>query len=254
MNEEDIYQTPLEYYMQECFELASKALGRTSPNPVVGAIVLVKNGVPVGKGFHSKAGADHAEVLALKESGNKAFGGTLIVNLEPCCHFGGTPPCTDQIIKSGIKEVIFSNYDINPLVRDKSEKKLKENGISIISSILEKEGDELNRFFFKWIRSKIPWIALKQAQTLDGKIALSNKESKWITSEESRKEVHMLRNIFDAVLVGANTVVKDNPKLTVRDIPEGRNPVRIVLDPDLITVPSAYAYEDSTKVILSTLK
>src|SRR3989338_1600572 len=124
--EEEITQA--EYYMQECFDLARFGLGRTSPNPVVGAIVLDKTGVPVGNGFHKAAGLDHAEVIAIKQAGEKAKEGTLIVNLEPCCHHGKTPPCTDLIIKSGIKEVIFSNYDINPLVRDKSEKKLKENG------------------------------------------------------------------------------------------------------------------------------
>lgn len=252
MNQDEIYQTPHEYYMQECFELASIALGKTSPNPIVGAVVLDKNGIPVGKGYHERAGANHAEIVALKQAGEKAVDGTLIINLEPCCHFGKTPPCTDQIIKSSIKEVVFSNHDINPIIQGKSEKILKDKGINVISSVLKKEGEELNRFFFKWIKSKIPWIALKQAQTLDGKIALKNKESKWISSEESRKEVHKLRSNFDAVLVGASTVVIDNPKLTVRNIEEGRNPTRIILDSNLISSPKSHVYENNAKVILVT--
>lgn len=248
----EIYSTPLEYYMQECFELAKNALGRTSPNPVVGAIVLDKNGNPVGKGIHEKAGGDHAEVIALKKAGELAEGGTLIVNLEPCCHHGKTPPCTDLIIKSQIKEVIFSNYDPNPLVNKKSEKILLENNIKVIPKVLESEGLDLNKFFFKWIQTKLPWVTLKQAQTLDGKIALGNKKSKWISGEESRIEVHKLRNIYDAILVGASTVVSDDPELTVRGISNGRNPVRVILDTNLLTSPNSKVYQNTAPVILAT--
>lgn len=251
-DDDDLYQTPAEYYVQECFELAKKALGRTSPNPVVGAIVLDKNGKPIGKGYHQKAGSEHAEVIAIKEAGELSKGGTLIINLEPCSHFGKTPPCTNLIIKSQINEVIFSNYDPNPLVFKKSEKILLENNIKVIPNVLEAEGKELNKFFFKWIKTTLPWISLKQAQTLDGKIALGNGEKRWITSEQSRKEVHLLRNTFDAVLVGANTVQIDNPQLTVRNIENGRNPIRIILDSKLMTDPTSKVYENNAQTILVT--
>lgn len=251
--EDEINLTQAEYYMNECFELAKYGLGRTSPNPIVGAIVLNKDGIPVGKGFHKASGLDHAEVVALKEAGDKAKGGTLILNLEPCCHHGRTPPCTDLIIKSEIKEVIFSNYDPNPLINSKGEKLLLENNIRVISNVLKEEGVELNKFFFKWIKTKSPWVTLKQAQTLDGKIALKNKNSKWISSELARKEVHKMRNFYDAVLVGASTVQIDNPELTARDLNEdARNPIRIVIDTDLITNTNSNVYKNSSKIILVT--
>lgn len=252
-NSDEIYQTQAEYYMEECFELARTALGKTSPNPLVGAIVLDKNGIPVGKGFHEKAGLGHAEVIAIKEAGDLASGGTLIVNLEPCCHFGKTPPCTDLIIKSQISQVIFSNYDPNPVVNKNGEKKLIENNIKVISGVLEKEGQELNKFFFKWIKTKSPWITLKQAQTLDAKVGVLNSGNTLITSDPARHEVHLLRNQFDAILVGAKTVISDNPKLTVRSVENSRNPARVILDTNLITSPDSEVYkETSTKVYLAT--
>ena len=251
-NKDEIYSTQAEYYMRECFDLANKALGRTSPNPIVGAVVLDKNGFPAGKGFHKASGAEHAEVTAIKEAGEKAKGGTLIVNLEPCCHQGKTPPCTDLIIKSQICEVIFSCYDPNPLVNKKGEEILIKNNIKVLSRVLESEGIELNKFFFKWVKSKLPWVTLKQAQTLDGKIALSNKQSKWITGDLARKEVHKMRNIYDAILVGARTVEIDNPYLTVRDVDNSRNPVRIVVDLNLITQPDSNIYKNDSVVYLVT--
>lgn len=250
--ETDVERTQAEYYMQECFELAKLALGRTSPNPVVGAIVLDKNGVPVGKGFHRASGLEHAEVIALKNAGDSARGGTLIINLEPCCHFGKTPPCTDLIIKSGIKEVILSNYDPNKEVNKKSELVLKQNKIKVIPNVLKEDGEELNKFFFKWITKSLPYITLKQAQTLNAKVGRKEKGNVLISGVEARKEVHNLRNIYDAILVGANTVNIDNPDLSVRDINESRNPIRIILDPTLITKPSANVYKDNAQVILVT--
>ncbi len=244
--------TQAEYYMQECFDLAKNGLGRTSPNPIVGAIVLDKNGVPVGKGYHNKVGSEHAEVLAIREAGDKAQGGTLIVNLEPCCHQGRTPPCVDLIIKSKIQEVIFSNYDLNPLVNSKGEEILLKNNIRVISKVLEDEGKELNKFFFKWIKTKLPWVTLKQAQTLDGKVALRNRNSKWITEEAARKEAHCLRNYYDVILVGANTIETDNPELTVRNLENSRNPARVILDPKLITKPESKVYQPNAKVFLVT--
>lgn len=250
--ENEIDLTQFEYYMQECFELARNGLGRTSPNPVVGAIVLDKNGIPLGKGFHRKAGQEHAEVLALNEAGKLANGGTLIVNLEPCCYLGKTPPCTEIIIKSNIAQVVFSNYDQNPQVYKKGEGELIKHNIKVVTGVLEIEGHELNKFFFKWIKTKLPWITLKQSQTLDGKIALRNKQSRWITSDLARNEVHKLRNIYDAILVGASTVQIDNPKLTTRDIEGGRNPVRIVIDSNLITDVNSNVYKENADVILVT--
>ncbi|MBI2996487.1 MAG: bifunctional diaminohydroxyphosphoribosylaminopyrimidine deaminase/5-amino-6-(5-phosphoribosylamino)uracil reductase RibD [Candidatus Melainabacteria bacterium] len=252
MYKNDVEETPVEYFMQECFTLAKIGLGRTSPNPVVGAIVLDKNGIPIGKGYHKKAGMLHAEVIAIKQAGELVKDGTLIVNLEPCCHVGKTPPCTDLIIKSQIKEVVFCNYDPNSQVNKQGEKKLIENNIKVISTVLEQEGLELNKFFFKWMKTKLPWVTLKQAQTLDGKIALINKESKWITEKPARQEVHKLRNIYDAVMVSASTIEVDNPKLTVRDINDSRNPLRIILDTNLTTSPGANVYKNNAEVILVT--
>ena len=246
--------------MSECFDLAKYGLGRTSPNPAVGAIVLDKNGVPVGKGFHKKAGLDHAEVVAIKQAGESAKGGTLIVNLEPCCHVGKTPACTDLIIKSQIKEVIFSNYDPNPLINMRGEKTLLDNKIKVVSRVLESQGLEFNKFFFKWIKTKLPWVTLKQAQTLDGKVGIKGKNNVQITGDLSKTEVHSLRNSYDAVLVGANTVLADNPELTVRELKDVgqeaviRNPARIILDPDLITSPASNVYKGTSKIYLVTKK
>lgn len=254
-NETDLTQA--EYYMNECFELAGKGLGRTSPNPIVGTIVLDKNGIPVGKGYHKKAGSEHAEVLAINEAGEKARGGTLIVNLEPCVHHGKTPPCVDLIIKSQIYEVIFSNYDSNPLVFEKGEKELKKNNINVVSRVLESEGYELNKFFFKWIKTKLPWITLKQAQTIDGKVGLKNTSRKMISGKEVKNKVHNLRNIYDAILVGANTVLTDNPELTVREINDKRdnkNPIRIILDPGLISDPKSNVYKNDAPIFLVTTR
>lgn len=261
---DEIYSTQVEYYMRECFDLAKKSLGRTSPNPAVGAIVLDKNGMPVGKGFHKKAGLEHAEVLAIREAGDLAKDGTLIINLEPCCHIGKTPSCVDLILKTQIKEVIFSNYDPNPLVNGKGEKILLENNIKVIPNVLDSLGLETNKFFFKWIKTKLPWVTLKQAQTLDGKVASGSGKREWISSENSRCEVHKLRNIYDAVLVGANTVQIDNPELTVRNLNgvngeneneiEVRNPTRIVLDKNLITKPNSNVYKNDALVFLITKK
>lgn len=250
--EDDVHLTQAEYYMQECFELAKQALGRTSPNPIVGAIVLDKDSKVVGRGYHKHAGIEHAELVALKEAGEKANGGTLVVNLEPCCHYGKTPPCTDLILKSKIKEVIFSNYDLNPLVNGKSEKIFLEKGIKVIPLVLESEGKEVNKFYFKWIKTRLPWITLKQAQTINGIVGVKNQDLGWISCDLSRKEVHSLRNIYDAVLVGANTVCSDNPELTVRDIKDFRNPLRIVLDPSLKTKPNNKIYNNNSNVFLVT--
>ena len=252
MYEDEINLTQAEYYMQECFDLAQMALGRTSPNPIVGAIVLDEKGMPVGKGYHNKAGLDHAEVIAINQAGSRSKNGTLVVNLEPCCHVGKTPACTDLIIKSGIKQVVFSSFDPNSPAGKKGKEVLQSNGIKVISGVLEDEGKELNKFFFKWINKKLPWVTLKQGQTLDGMVSMKNTKSKWITSEDSRHEVHKLRNIYDAIMISSKTVSSDNPELTVRNIKDGRSPAKIILDSALTTKPESKVYNDNSLIFLVT--
>ncbi len=220
-----------ESYIQLTLELAKRGIGKVSPNPLVGC-VITRNDKIIGAGFHAKYGAEHAEINAINSAQESIEGATLYVNLEPCSHYGNTPPCVDRIISEKIKRVVIGTLDINPVVNGNGIKKLKSAGIEVKAGVLEKECAELNKFFFKFIAKKIPYITLKAATTLDGKIADVNAKSEWISSQESRKFVHSLRNKYDAVLIGAKTALIDNPKLTVRHI-EGRNPWRIVLDPQL---------------------
>jgi diaminohydroxyphosphoribosylaminopyrimidine deaminase / 5-amino-6-(5-phosphoribosylamino)uracil reductase len=220
-----------ESYIQLTLELAKRGKGKVSPNPLVGC-VITRNDKIIGAGFHAKYGEEHAEINAINSSQESLEGSTLYVNLEPCSHYGNTPPCVDRIIKEKIKRVVIGTLDINPVVNGRGIKKLKAAGIEVKVGLLEKECEDLNKFFFKYISKKLPYVTLKAAITLDGKIADINSHSEWISSSESRKYVHSLRNKYDAVLIGANTALIDNPQLTVRHI-EGRNPWRIVLDPEL---------------------
>ncbi|HSP88218.1 MAG TPA: bifunctional diaminohydroxyphosphoribosylaminopyrimidine deaminase/5-amino-6-(5-phosphoribosylamino)uracil reductase RibD, partial [Ignavibacteriaceae bacterium] len=220
-----------ESYIKLAIEIAKKGDGKVSPNPLVGCIV-VKNDRILGAGFHEKFGGKHAEVNAIEKAGSNVEGAILFTNLEPCSHFGKTPPCVDLIISSKIKKVVIGTLDMNPKISGKGVKKLKAAGIEVKVGVLENECISLNKFFFKYITKKLPYITLKTAQTIDGKIADKAGESSWISSVPSRKYVHSLRAKYDAVLVGAGTVEKDDPKLTVR-LAEGRNPKRIILDPDL---------------------
>lgn len=218
-------------YMSECIKLAKNGFGQVSPNPLVGCII-VKKGKIIGKGFHKKFGGMHAEVNAIenaKKNGHDIKNSEMYINLEPCSHYGKTPPCTDLIIKEKISRVIIGMKDPNPEVNGKGISKLKKAGIKVECGVLEKECKELNRFFIKFVTKKIPYVTLKIAQSLDGKIALKNKESKYITGKESLKFVHGLRGKYDAVLIGKNTALLDNPSLTVRLV-KGRNPYRIVID------------------------
>ena len=217
-----------EKYMETAFRLAKKGKGKTFPNPLVGAVIVKDNRV-VGSGFHQRIGKSHAEVNALKSAGTKAKGATLYVNLEPCSHFGRTPPCVDSIIKSGIKKVICATLDPSPSVNGAGVKRLKWAGIEVKLGVLESKAKKLNEVYFKRILTGFPFVILKIVQTLDGKIATLSGNSKWISQEDSRKFVHSLRKQVDAVLVGINTVIKDNPKLTTRKV-KGKNPLRIVLD------------------------
>jgi diaminohydroxyphosphoribosylaminopyrimidine deaminase/5-amino-6-(5-phosphoribosylamino)uracil reductase len=223
-----------EKYMNRCFELAIKGAGMVSPNPMVGC-VIVKSGKVIAEGYHRKYGSDHAERHAIKSAIKKKLslkGSTLYVNLEPCAHFGFTPPCADLIIEHNISKVVIGTKDPYHEVAGKGIKKLKLAGIKVVTGVLENEAMELNKFFIKYVTEDMPYVMLKAAQTLDGKIADEKYRSKWISSPESRKLVHRLRAVYDAVLVGSNTVNCDDPELTVRDA-NGRNPVRIVLDNDL---------------------
>ena len=219
-------------YIQLCFDLAKKGAGKVSPNPLVGSI-LVKNGKVIGEGWHKKIGEAHAEVNAIRNTKEDTAGSTLYCNLEPCCHSNKkTLPCVPLIIQNKIKKVIISNLDLNPEVNGKGIKQLREAGIEVITGVLENEGIELNKFYFKFIKEKLPYITLKIAQSVDGKISLSNKEQTWLTGKISVKYVHKLRSKYDAVLVGAGTIRTDNPLLTVRKV-KGRNPKRIIIDGEL---------------------
>jgi len=216
--------------MRRALELAGKAAGRTSPNPMVGA-VIVKNGRVIAEGYHKKAGRPHGEIEALRKAGKRARGAQMFVNLEPCCHQGRTPPCTGAIIKSGIKEVYIGMRDPNPLVAGKGIRQLKRAGITVHSGILKSECQRLNEVFVKYILTGRPFVTLKSALSLDGKIATSSGESQWITGPEARERVHQMRDQVDAILVGAGTVFKDNPRLTTRlKKGKGHNPARVILD------------------------
>lgn len=219
-----------ERFMRRALTLAARAEGRTSPNPMVGA-VIVRNGEVVGEGWHKRAGRPHAEVEALRQAGPRARGADLVLNLEPCCHHGRTPPCTGAVIAAGIRRVYVGMQDPNPLVQGKGTRALRRAGIEVKTGILRKECERLNEVFVKYIKTGLPFVTLKAALSLDGKIATAQGESKWITGDKARKVVHGLRNRVDAILVGSGTVLKDDPQLTTRlGNRKGRNPVRVVLD------------------------
>lgn len=222
-------------YMLRCIELAKKGRGHVSPNPLVGC-VIVKNGKVIAEGYHKQFGSHHAEVNAVNAALLKHINlkdSKLYVNLEPCVHYGKTPPCVDLIIENKIREVIIGSRDPNPLVAGKGINKLKKNKIKVTSGVLDSECLELNKFYNKHMKKGLPYITLKAAQTIDGKIAELSGDSKWISSPESRKYVHRLRSEYDAVLVGRNTVEQDDPELTVRLV-KGRNPYRVVIDKGLV--------------------
>jgi diaminohydroxyphosphoribosylaminopyrimidine deaminase / 5-amino-6-(5-phosphoribosylamino)uracil reductase len=219
-----------EQWMRRALELAGKAAGRTSPNPMVGA-VIVKNGRIIAEGYHKKAGRPHGEIEALRKAGKRARGAQLFVNLEPCCYQGRTPPCTDAIIESGLKEVYVGLRDPNPRVAGKGIRQLKRAGIAVHTGLLKQECQRFNEAFVKYIQTGMPFVTLKSALSLDGKIATSTGESQWITGPEARERVHRMRDQVDAILVGAGTVLKDNPRLTTRlKKGKGHNPARVILD------------------------
>ena len=216
--------------MQRALDLAQRAKGRTSPNPLVGA-VIVKDGKIIGEGYHQKAGTPHAEVHALNAAGEATKGATLYTNLEPCCHWGRTPPCTEALIQAGIAQVYVAEVDLNPSVAGKGVQQLQNAGINVHVGVCRQEASDLNEVHRKYIQTGKPFVILKTAMSLDGKIATTSGESQWITSEASRQQGHEVRDAVDAILVGRGTVARDNPALTTRlQNKEGQDATRIVLD------------------------
>ena len=224
-----------EKYMRVAISMAKKGIGMTSPNPAVGA-VLVKNGKIIASAYHKKAGLMHAEALAIKKAGEKARGAALYGTLEACTNYGKTPPCADAIVRSGIKRAVFAMRDPNPVNHGRGISRLRRAGIDIKCGILQREALDLNRPFVKFMKKQIPYITLKMAQSLDGKIADSKGRSRWITSKASRRLVHRLRAQNDAIMIGVNTIIKDDPLLTGRICSrKPKQPVRIILDTDVRT-------------------
>lgn len=218
-----------EKYIKLCFELAKKGEGFASPNPLVGCVIVKEDRI-ISTGYHERYGSFHAERNAILNSPEVLQGATLYCNLEPCMHTNKqTPPCAPLIISSGIKRVVISNIDVNPSVKGKGIQQLKEAGVDVVTGVLEDEGKELNKFFFKTQNCGIPYIALKIATSSDGMITEEVGKQTWLTGKEAKKYVHTLRSIYDAVLIGANTANIDNPLLTVREA-VGRNPKRIIID------------------------
>ena len=228
-----------ESYLKRTFALAKQGIGRVSPNPLVGA-VIVRDQKIISEAFHHEFGGKHAEVLALEKCPNPR-GATLYVNLEPCGTWGQNPPCAQKIIESGISKVVFSMNDPNPKNFQKGEIELRKNGVQIEKNILEKEAQHLNRFFVKFMKKKVPYVTIKSAMSLDGKIADSVGNSRWISGEKSRKKVHKLRHEYDAILVGRKTILADNPQLDVREM-RGKNPIKILLDPEMKIPPSSKVF------------
>jgi diaminohydroxyphosphoribosylaminopyrimidine deaminase / 5-amino-6-(5-phosphoribosylamino)uracil reductase len=227
--------------MQRCIELARRALGRTSPNPLVGAVV-VKDGEIVGEGFHPRAGEPHAEVFALKAAGDSARGATIYVSLEPCNHYGRTPPCSEGLINAGVSKVVVGMVDPNPLVAGGGIARLRAAGIEVVVGVEEAACQKLNEGFIHRILYKRPLGILKYAMTLDGKIAASSGHSTWVTNQDARSEVHQLRAACDAVIVGGNTVRQDNPYLTSHQV-GGHNPLRVVMSRSLNLPENARLWE-----------
>ncbi|MQY54999.1 MAG: bifunctional diaminohydroxyphosphoribosylaminopyrimidine deaminase/5-amino-6-(5-phosphoribosylamino)uracil reductase RibD [Dehalococcoidia bacterium] len=259
-------------YMERALSLARLALGSSSPNPAVGA-VIAKDGVIIGQGYTQPPGSAHAEVVALRQAGNWAEGATMYVTLEPCCHFGRTPPCTQAIMKGGIAEVHIATLDPNPLVSGQGKAALDDAGIKTKLGEHEQEARELNEAYIKFITTGLPFVTVKFAMSLDGKIATGTGDSKWISGEESREYVHQLRWAADAIMVGVNTILADDPMLTVRwegvertgtgeeggerkgmgeEGGERKKPLRVIVDSKARTPPTAQVFRQPGKIIVAT--
>jgi len=218
-------------YMRRALRLAEKGRGRTSPNPMVGAVIVARREI-VGQDYHHRAGEPHAEILALDAAGARARGATLYVTLEPCCHIRKrTPPCVPTLIHSGLKRIVVAMPDPNPLVKRRGVARLRQAGIEVSVGCLGEEAERLNEIYVHWVRTGRPFVIMKAAMTLDGKIATANGQSKWISGEEARRQVHRLRSQVDAVMVGIGTVLQDDPELTARLVDRhARQPLRVILD------------------------
>ncbi len=223
-----------QYYMRLALQEARKGIGRTAPNPCVGAVIVKDNRI-IAKGYHKKAGTPHAEVNALRKAGGEACDATIYVTLEPCNHTGRTPPCSHAILNSGITRVVVGMEDPNPLVDGSGNSFLRNNGVEVVSGVLSEECRKINRPFIKFITTSRPWVVMKAGVSLDGRINYQKGKSGWITGDESLGKTHLLRDTYDAIMVGIGTVLIDDPSLTTRhpDGAEGRDPVRIILDTQL---------------------
>lgn len=246
-----------ELFMLRCFELAIKGLANVSPNPMVGA-VIVNNSKIIGEGYHEKFGGPHAEVNAINSVSNQDLlkNSTLYVNLEPCSHYGKTPPCVDLIIQKQIHKVVISNSDPNPIVAGTGIEKLRNAGVNVVTNCLSEQGKKVNKRFFKFHNDKRPYIFLKWAQTTDGFMDIQrhnpeNKEKYWITNPELKQLVHKWRSEEDAILIGANTAINDNPKLNVREW-KGKNPIRVILSKNEILNKDLNILDDSQTTIIFT--
>jgi diaminohydroxyphosphoribosylaminopyrimidine deaminase/5-amino-6-(5-phosphoribosylamino)uracil reductase len=243
------------HFMTMAIALAKRAHGKTHPNPMVGAVV-VKHGKVIGQGYHRRAGGPHAEVVALRHAGDRARGSTLYVSLEPCAHIGRTGPCTQTILRAGVRRVVAAMYDPDPRNRGRGIRWLENHGITAEVGVLEDEARAMNRIFITRVTRYRPFVTVKIAQTLDGKVAPSSKDfPRWISGKEARLWVHRLRSQFDAILVGIGTVLRDDPRLTVRHLrrKEIRQPLRIVLDSHLRTPPHARILQSPGSVLIATL-
>jgi len=246
---------PSQDYMECALSLARLAMGYSSPNPAVGAVV-VRDGLAVGMGYTQPAGFEHAEVMALRQAGDKAQGGAMYVTLEPCPHYGRTPPCTQAIIDAGISEVHIALLDPNPVVSGRGVRRLKEVGIKTHVGMCKREAQEVNEAYFKHITTGLPFVVAKFAMSLDGKIATRTGDSKWITREDTRNYAHAVRHTADAVMVGANTVVADNPRLTAKGCGgrggvEKRQPLRLIVDSNGKVPLNAHIFEPPGEVLLA---
>ena len=239
-------------YMKIALDLAGRGVGQTAPNPMVGA-VIVKDGAIIGQGWHEKYGGPHAERNALASCRESPQGATMYVTLEPCCHYGKQPPCADAVIEAGIRRVVVGSGDPNPLVAGKGIKMLRERGLEVVEHVLQEECERLNEVFFHYIRTKRPFVVMKYAMTLDGKIAAYTGASKWITGEEARGHVQRMRHRYPAIMVGVGTVLVDDPLLSCR-IPGGKNPLRIICDTNLRTPPNSQIVTTASQIptILAT--
>ena len=250
-------RTPDLHYMTLALRLAAKGQGTASPNPMVGAVV-VRQGRIIGQGFHLRPGTPHAEILALRQAGKQARGGTLYVTLEPCCHLKKrTPPCVPEILRSGVRRVVMAMQDPNPSVKGRGAAALRRAGLSVTVGVAQREAEELNKAYGHWMKTGRPYVTLKAGMTLDGQLATASGESQWITGESSRRDVHQLRGSVDAVLIGVGTVLADDPSLTARTGPRLeklalQQPLRIVVDSRLRTPVKAQvlAQQDKAKTII----